>query len=1058
MQPSLSFSNGQTSSDLNLGKVGSSSNGSNGSSSEMLNDGDVEKLMDFLNKTISPNDKERRDAENYLEETSRRPNYGPILLKISLLSKNVNGAVAASIALKNFIKKNWTEDDVEERETLIIDGDDKNCLKNELINGMVNSSSITQRHLIECISLISKTYFMETWPSLMEDLITRINVNDYSVNISILQTINLIVKRYRHESKSNRLWMEIKHVIDVIGERLKEFFGITFKFLEKAATESDLKNFNLYLTTQTLITKIFYSLNYQEFPEFFEDNMEYWLNVFVQLLSFKYPPVDPSDIDDLKSQIYRCVTLYAEKYDVEFNPFLLKFVACSAETLDPSKTDSTHDQLVCSALAFIGTLIKKKMFVQQIFKEDIEVQKLCEEMVINNLQLREKDIEDFTDNPEDYIVADLENSEGETRNRSALELIKNLVESSDLRERVLSLFMLFIQRSFTQYHENPTDNWQLKYVSISLVNGICAKQITSRFGVTTINDHIDLHQFFRDCLIDDFESEKTHPILKGAGIKFIYSFRNHFTNDEICQIFPLITKTLNDESMVIHSYAARCVEGLLLLKDSNTQQPIIDDVMLNNHFDTLLQLLYHAFLKQGSETNNYIIRAMLRTLSAKPDLVMKHMGDLMTFFIERTQVIVKEPKNATYNHCLFEIDSLLLRIAVANVGGAALESFENVFIPIIQQILSNEDEFTTYAFQLICLLLETRYLLSKRKDSAIPELPEFYFELFNHIIKPPLWLTGKPPQSILIRTLIALNYVPNKSEKFKNLLMSKLSNLLGIFQKLVQVGRSDHLAFSLLISMMINYEKKDMNDFIPKIYILVFQQMKLVDLPKFHIGVLLFFVVTCHIFGNEIIIDLIDSLSPNGIKFLFSKLFDENMFHVRVSIPELKCITGGLTSLFFHCPMIAKRSGKYHEFLPNLLNFFFIFTKTNGTKFNDSHRLQMENAIKFHLEEDRFREIIGMNDLILNTIHTDISTNHGTVLPAVSTEARKKDHLLFTLLLENDMFDDLFKNNNILIYIFSQFQKFLEIEYHGAENDFIQNLHSDVFNILSECTNQQKTV
>lgn len=36
----------------------------------------------------------------------------------------------------------------------------------------------------------------------------------------------------------------------------------------------------------TMICKVFYSLNFQDLPEFFEDNMKTWMTHFLTLLSF----------------------------------------------------------------------------------------------------------------------------------------------------------------------------------------------------------------------------------------------------------------------------------------------------------------------------------------------------------------------------------------------------------------------------------------------------------------------------------------------------------------------------------------------------------------------------------------------------------------------------------------------------------------------------------------------------------------------------------------------------------------------------------------------------
>jgi len=74
-----------------------------------------------------------------------------------------------------------------------------------------------------------------------------------------------------------------------------------------------------------LIAKLFYSLNYQDIPEFFEDNINIWMEGFYQLLIGQNIPSLETDSDDqpgaqeiLKAQICENVAMYAIKYGEEF--------------------------------------------------------------------------------------------------------------------------------------------------------------------------------------------------------------------------------------------------------------------------------------------------------------------------------------------------------------------------------------------------------------------------------------------------------------------------------------------------------------------------------------------------------------------------------------------------------------------------------------------------------------------------------------------------------------------------------------------------------------------
>ena len=62
-----------------------------------------------------------------------------------------------------------------------------------------------------------------------------------------------------------------------------------------AASLKEIEGLKIICSSLTMICKVFYSLNFQDLPEFFEDNMETWFTHFLTLLSF--------DIKELHTQV-----------------------------------------------------------------------------------------------------------------------------------------------------------------------------------------------------------------------------------------------------------------------------------------------------------------------------------------------------------------------------------------------------------------------------------------------------------------------------------------------------------------------------------------------------------------------------------------------------------------------------------------------------------------------------------------------------------------------------------------------------------------------------------
>lgn len=87
------------------------------------------------------------------------------------------------------------------------------------------------------------------------------------------------------------------------------------------------------LTALRLMSRIFYSLNWLDLPEYFEDHIAEWMEQFLSYFAYNNPVLvdsdnedEPDPIDLLLVAIVENVNLYAEKYDEEFKPFLQKFI------------------------------------------------------------------------------------------------------------------------------------------------------------------------------------------------------------------------------------------------------------------------------------------------------------------------------------------------------------------------------------------------------------------------------------------------------------------------------------------------------------------------------------------------------------------------------------------------------------------------------------------------------------------------------------------------------------------------------------------------------------
>lgn len=142
-----------------------------------------------------------------------------------------------------------------------------------------------------------------------------------------------------------------------------------------------------------LMCKVFHSLNSQDLPEYFEDNMTTWMTIFHQLLITDVPCLktdddgEPGTLEMLRSQICDNISLYAQKYDEEFAPFMPQFVTAVWELLVNTGQQPKFDALVTNALQFLSTVAGRQQY-RHLFEGPNVLASICEKVIVPNMDFR----------------------------------------------------------------------------------------------------------------------------------------------------------------------------------------------------------------------------------------------------------------------------------------------------------------------------------------------------------------------------------------------------------------------------------------------------------------------------------------------------------------------------------------------------------------------------------------------------------------------------------------------------------------------------------------------
>jgi exportin-2 (importin alpha re-exporter) len=239
----------------------------------------------------------------------------------------------------------------------------------------------------------------------------------------MLLTSNSILKRFRYAFKSDALYAELKYALDTLAAPLTRLFGTLGEELRAAA--GDAARSAVALESLRLACRVFFSLNWQDLPEFFEDNMAPWMGAFQEFLAYEAPGAAADDEDDdegpverLQAAVVENASLYAHKYEEEFQPHLPQFVSGIWQRLMKTSLFPKHDRLAATSMRFLAEVVGQQMHAA-LFADESTLRQVVEAIVIPNMTLRDSDVELFEDNAVEYISRDLESADSETRRRGA---------------------------------------------------------------------------------------------------------------------------------------------------------------------------------------------------------------------------------------------------------------------------------------------------------------------------------------------------------------------------------------------------------------------------------------------------------------------------------------------------------------------------------------------------------------------------------------------------------------------------------------------------------------
>ncbi|SJX63336.1 probable CSE1-Nuclear envelope protein that mediates the nuclear export of importin alpha [Sporisorium reilianum f. sp. reilianum] len=761
----------------------------------------VQLVCNLLAKTLDP--VERKSAEHQLTQAQSQPGFLQILIAViqnALIQRNDAVRLSAAIKLKNICKTAWDQESADESAVeSLVDPQDKLALKQSIIPLLVSISTTTdarppaptnvRSQLEEAIALVAERDFPQDWPNLMDDLVPKLASQDDQLVLGILRTAHTIFYRWRSAFRSDALYSEINYVLGKFALPHLELLKRTdHRLLDPATPSASLPVLGSILN---MALQVFYDLSSQDLPPQFEDNMAPIMEILARWISQSRPELDqdpdePCPLQEIRSSICEIAELYAKRYLDAFSQLPI-FVQAIWEMLGSCTLSQKYDTLVSKAVGFLSIVVRMGSS-REMFQSTQTLEQLCSAIILPNIAIREADEELFEDNPIEYIRRDLETSmEADTRRKAASEFCRSLMEF--FAAEVTSIVSRYIMQYLEQYRADPHANWKQKDTAIYLLTSIASKSSTAQHGVTSTNELVDVVQFFSDNVFADLQSsadDSPSPILQVDAIKYLHTFRNQLTKEQLVSVLPLLVQHLESSQYVTCSYASITIERVLALKRDGKLlftpqdvQPFAENILM-----ALFRNIERGTTPEKLAENDYLMKCMMRMLATVREAIAPAhaaiLGHLATILTE----ISKNPSNPRFSQFLFESISALIRFTVA-AQPDSLAAFEAQLFPPFTMILSQDvAEFQPYVFQILSQMLELH---------TTQGLPEAYSSLLPPILTPACWENrGNVPALVrLVRAFLA-------KDAPRIVAQGQLAAMLGIYQKLISTRINESFALELL--------------------------------------------------------------------------------------------------------------------------------------------------------------------------------------------------------------------------------------------------------------------
>ncbi|KAF8148458.1 importin alpha re-exporter [Crassisporium funariophilum] len=853
----------------------------------------------------------RKQAEQRLSSLSTQQGFLSHLLRL-VLEPSQDRAVrlSGSVYLKNITKLRWEEDEQPLAEQ------DKAALRAELVPAMLGLSAPTDKairaQVAESVSLVAQLDFPAKWGNLIDQLVMSLSTTNYSVNIGVLETAHSIFQQWRAHVRSDQLFTEINLVFEKFMDPFMRLFRQTAMLLQNPSSNPTLTtpaaNYALLAQAMVLLVDIYYDFTCQDLPPAIEDSHEEffgpgigWFQTFLAWdpVDLKGDPDDttPSLTSQIKTGILEISELFIKLYpeQLQKTPAVESLVqgvwALVGSNNLPGVAD---DALVSQSLRFISTAIRSGYY-KSLFSSRETISSLVQGVVVPNVALREHDIEQFEDDPLEFIRLDLSVSatgtDLATRRQAAADVLQALV-GSGYEAEATEIVGSWISTGLAEYTKNKEENWKAKDSAVYLLTAVATRGSTTQHGVTSTNALVDVVKFFSDHVFEDLQaaSGTVNPILQVDAIRFLYTFRNQLTKPQLLSVLPQLSRHLGSDNYVTYTYAAITIDRILSIKQTNqllfAQADIHDSAA--ELINSLLSRIEAARTPEKVAENDHLMKCVMRVIVTARQTLTPGFERTLARLVAILGVISKNPSNPLFDQYIFESISGLMRFIVAG-SPTALPTFEqalfNPFTIILQQDI---EQYVPYIFQVLAQMLDLH---------SPGQVPAEYRSILTFLLTPTSWMQkGSVPGLVrLLKTFISRDSAQMAAS-------GQIPSALAVVQqRLIPSKNNDGWGFEIIQSVVSNVQMADLQPLLKPIFITLLTRMQSNKTDKYEYLFARFFLFTMAVkkegLAGDDIIKVWEGIQPQLTSALINQFILPQV--PKFPVKDRKLAVVGLTRLLY---------------------------------------------------------------------------------------------------------------------------------------------------------------